>query len=135
VSPIGVTELFDRYKKGNEESIWKVKETQTSGDTSKLTEQERWLLRYSQPADVKVVGVWDTVGSVGVAAGNISGIDRSDFDYLQTGLRIHILNGYHALAIDEHRPDSLGRSSSQRSQRSRRATIFFQIQRVGRQRR
>ena len=47
----------------------------------------------------------DTVGSVGLAAGTISGISRSQFDYLQTGLRIHILNGYHALAIDEHRND------------------------------
>jgi Uncharacterized alpha/beta hydrolase domain (DUF2235) len=100
-SPIGVTELFGRYKKGNEESIWKLKEMEAARESGKLTEQERWLLKYSQPADVKVVGVWDTVGSVGVAAGNISGISRSEFDYLQTGLRIHILNGYHALAVDE----------------------------------
>jgi hypothetical protein len=42
---------------------------------------------------------------VGLAAGNIPGVSRSSFDYLQTGLRIHILNGYHALAIDEHRKD------------------------------
>jgi uncharacterized protein (DUF2235 family) len=104
-APIGVTELFDRYKKGNEESIWTLKEMETSGDTSKLTEQDEWLLKYSQPAKVKVVGVWDTVGSVGLAAWNIPGISRSTFDYLQTGLRIHILNAYHALAIDEHRND------------------------------
>lgn len=102
-APIGVTELFDRYKKGNEESIWKLKEIEASGDTNKLTEQEKWLLKYSQPATVKVIGVWDTVGSVGVAAGNIPGVSSSSFDYLQTGLLIHILNGYHALAIDEHR--------------------------------
>jgi uncharacterized protein (DUF2235 family) len=104
-SPIGVSELFERYRKGNEETIWKLKEIEASGDTSKLTEQERWLLKYSQPANVKVIGVWDTVGSVGVAAGNIQGISRSQFDYLQTGLRLPIQNGYHALAIDEHRPD------------------------------
>jgi uncharacterized protein (DUF2235 family) len=104
-SPIGVTELFDRYRKGNEESIWTLKENEAAGDTSKLTEQEKWLLKYSQPAKVKVVGVWDTVGSVGLAAGNVPGISRPTFDYLQTGLRIHILNGYHALAIDEHRND------------------------------
>jgi uncharacterized protein (DUF2235 family) len=104
-SPIGVTELFDRYRKGNEKSIWTLKEIEMSGDTSKLTEQEKWLLKYSQPTKVKVIGVWDTVGSVGMAAGNIPGISRSQFDYLQTGLRIHILNGYHALAIDEHRSD------------------------------
>jgi uncharacterized protein (DUF2235 family) len=104
-SPVGVTELFDRYKKGNEESIWTLKDKETSGDTSKLTEQEKWLLKYSLPAKVKVVGVWDTVGSVGVAAGNIPGISRSQFDYLQTGLLIPIQHGYHALAIDEHRND------------------------------
>jgi uncharacterized protein (DUF2235 family) len=104
-SPVGVTELFDRYKKGNEESIWTLKDKETSGDTSKLTEQEKWLLKYSLPAKVKVVGVWDTVGSVGVAAGNIPGISRSQFDYLQTGLLIPIQHGYHAVAIDEHRND------------------------------
>ncbi len=104
-APIGVSELFDRYKKGNEESIWTLKEMEASGDISKLTGQEKWLLKYSQPTNVKVIGVWDTVGSVGLAAGDIPGISRSQFDYLQTGLRIHILNGYHALAIDEHRND------------------------------
>ncbi|MET3524099.1 DUF2235 domain-containing protein [Mesorhizobium abyssinicae] len=104
-SPIGVAELFDRYKKANEETIWKLKEKVASGDISKLTEQDKWLIKYSHPAEVKVVGVWDTVGSVGLAGGNIPGFSRSTFNYLQTGLRIHILNGYHALAIDEHRND------------------------------
>jgi uncharacterized protein (DUF2235 family) len=102
-SPIGVTELFDRYKKGDEETIWKLMDMEASGDGDKLTEQEKWLLKYSQPVNVKVIGVWDTVGSVGLAVGDILGISSSQFDYLQTGLRIHILNGYHALAIDEHR--------------------------------
>lgn len=83
-----MTEPFDRY---------------ASGDTNKLTEEERWLLKYSQPAKVKVIGVSDTVGSVRL--GIFRGISRSILDYLQTGLRIHILNGYHALAIDEHRND------------------------------
>ncbi|WLA64905.1 DUF2235 domain-containing protein [Bradyrhizobium diazoefficiens] len=104
-SPIGVAELFKRYKKGDEETIWKLKEMEASGDIDKLTEQEKWLLKYSRPTNVKVIGVWDTVGSVGLAAGDFPGISRSSFDYLQTGLRIHILNGYHALAIDEHRND------------------------------
>ena len=104
-SPIGVAELFERYRKGDEETIWKLRDMQSFGDAGKFSEQERWLLKYSQPADVEMIGVWDTVGSVGLAAGNIAGISRAQFDYLQTGLRIHILNGYHALAIDEHRKD------------------------------
>jgi uncharacterized protein (DUF2235 family) len=104
-SPIGTGELFERYKKGNEETIWKLREMSASADAGKLSEQERWLLKYSQPVDVKMVGVWDTVCSVGVKAGNFAGISRSQFDYLQTGLRIHVLNGYHAMAIDERRND------------------------------
>jgi uncharacterized protein (DUF2235 family) len=103
-SPIGVAELFDRYKK-REESIWKLKEIAASGDTSKQTEQEKWLLKYSQLVNVKMVGVWDTVGAVGWKAGNIRGVSRSTFGYLQTGLRRPIQNAYHALAIDEHRDD------------------------------
>ena len=104
-SPIGLAELFGRYQKGNEESIWTLKDKEAAGEADKLTDQERWLLKYSQPTKVTVVGVWDTVGSVGVAAGDIPGISRSKFDYLQTGLFLPILNGYHALAIDEHRRD------------------------------
>ena len=98
-------ELFDRYKEGNATSIWQLKARQAAGDTGSMTPQENWLLKYSQPTNVKVIGVWDTVGSVGLAAGNFEGISRSQFDYLQTGLRIQTSTGYHALAIDEHRND------------------------------
>jgi len=104
-SPIGIAQLFARYRKGNEESIWTLKDKEAAGEIAKLTEEEKRLIKYSQPAKVKVVGVWDTVGSVGVTAGNIPYISRSQFDYLQTGLFIPIENGYHALAIDEHRSD------------------------------
>ncbi|MBN9085189.1 MAG: DUF2235 domain-containing protein [Rhizobiales bacterium] len=104
-SPISITELFDRYKRSDEESIWKLKEDEDAGKGANTTMQEKWLLKYSQPAKVKVVGVWDTVGSIGIKSFNIDGFSRSTFSYLQTGLRIHIENGYHALSIDEHRSD------------------------------
>jgi hypothetical protein len=64
-SPIGVSELFDRYRRANEETIWKLQEMKDAGITEKFTEQENWLLKYSQPAKITVVGVWDTVGSIG----------------------------------------------------------------------
>lgn len=104
-SPIGVSELFDRYKRANEKTIWKLQEMRDAGITSNFTQRENWLLKYSQLAKITVVGVWDTVGSVGLELGNIPFISRSRFGYLHTGLRIHILNAYHALAIDEHRSD------------------------------
>src|ERR1700674_4205441 len=104
-SPIGIAQLYDRYKRGDEETIWRLADMQSSGNVQNITTEERWLLKYSQRADVKMVGVWDTVGSLGLKAFSIDGISRSSFDWLETGLRIHILSGYHALAIDEHRGD------------------------------
>lgn len=67
------------------------------------------MLTYSMPVPVKMVGVWDTVGSLGVPTpairvlDMIPGLSRSSYAFLHTGLRLPIENGYHALAIDEHR--------------------------------
>jgi uncharacterized protein (DUF2235 family) len=104
-SPIGITQLFDRYKRTDEQTIWELHEQQDAGATSDFTLEERWMLKYSQPAKINVVGVWDTVGSLGIPAFSIEGISRPTFGYLHTGLRIHLENAYHALAIDEHRKD------------------------------
>ncbi len=53
-------------------------------------------------ANITMVGVWDTVGSLGIP----SAIGLSDpiaYGFLDTSLSPHILNAYHALAIDEKR--------------------------------
>ncbi len=102
-SPIGVGQLFSRYKRSDEETINKLIELKNAGKTDGFTLEERWLLKYSRPTKIKVVGVWDTVGSLGIPALNIPGVSRPTFGYLQTGLRLQIEHGYHALAIDEHR--------------------------------
>ena len=104
-SPIGITELFNRYRAGNEESIWQLRDKVKAGEIKTFSREDAWLIKYSHPVDVTMIGVWDTVGSLGISAGNIPGISRPTFSYLQTGLRTHILNGFHALAIDEHRND------------------------------
>jgi uncharacterized protein (DUF2235 family) len=103
-SPIGVSQLYERYKRSDEQTIWELHERQDAG-TLDATLEERWMLKYSQPANIKVVAVWDTVGALGIPAFSIEGVSRDTFGFLQTGLRIHIENGYHALAIDEHRQD------------------------------
>jgi hypothetical protein len=68
-----------------------------------MTLEERWILKYSRPTKIKAVGVWDTVGALGIPAFAIPGVSRDSFGYLQTGLRLQIEHGFHALAIDEHR--------------------------------
>lgn len=51
---------------------------------------------------IRMVGVWDTVGSLGIPA-IFGGIDTSRYGFLDTGLHPCIKNAYHAMAIDERR--------------------------------
>jgi hypothetical protein len=53
-------------------------------------------------ARITMVGVWDTVGSLGIPS-LIGDIDPIFYGFLDTGLSPAILNAYHALAIDEKR--------------------------------
>jgi hypothetical protein len=73
------------------------------GTLGECTLEEQWMLKYSQAIHIKLVGVWDTVGALGVPAFHIRGISRSTLGFLHTGLRLPIENGFHALAVDEHR--------------------------------
>jgi uncharacterized protein (DUF2235 family) len=58
---------------------------------------------------VKMVGVWDTVGAVGVPETGVSWIDNNipfgskEYQFHNQGLSCIVENAYHALAIDEHR--------------------------------
>jgi hypothetical protein len=55
-------------------------------------------------ADVslRMVGVWDTVGSLGIPA-IFGAVDEKAYGFLDTGLHPDVKNAYHALAIDEVR--------------------------------
>ncbi len=53
-------------------------------------------------ADIKMIGVWDTVGALGIPA-IFGGIDEKVYGFLDTSLHPNVKNGYHALAIDEKR--------------------------------
>ena len=54
------------------------------------------------PATIRIVGVWDTVGSLGIPA--IFGqVDQKTYGFLDTGLHPDIKNAYHCLAVDEKR--------------------------------
>jgi len=54
------------------------------------------------PADISMVGVWDTVGSLGIPAA-IGDIDPILYGFLDTSLNPKVRNAYQALAIDECR--------------------------------
>lgn len=103
-APLGIGQLFERYRGGDEDrTIWKLHAWQKAGTLKDASLEERWMLAYAMPVHIKMVGVWDTVGALGVPFGRIRGLSRSGYKFLHTGLRLPIENAYHALAIDEHR--------------------------------
>jgi uncharacterized protein (DUF2235 family) len=53
-------------------------------------------------AKITMVGVWDTVGSLGIPA-LFGGVDHILYGFLDTTLHPDVLNAYHAIAIDERR--------------------------------
>jgi uncharacterized protein (DUF2235 family) len=55
-------------------------------------------------AKLTMVGVWDTVGSLGIPA-LIGDVDPLVYGFLDTNLHPDVLNAYHALSIDERRKE------------------------------
>jgi len=53
-------------------------------------------------APIKMVGVWDTVGALGIPA-VIGGVDPVLYGFLDTSLHPDVKNAIHAVAIDERR--------------------------------
>jgi uncharacterized protein (DUF2235 family) len=55
-------------------------------------------------AKLSMVGVWDTVGSLGIPA-IFGGVSPLIYGFLDTSLHPNVLHAYHALAIDERRSE------------------------------
>ncbi len=52
---------------------------------------------------IAMVGVWDTVGALGIPGDVFENFDDSIYGFLDTSLSIRVKAAYHALAIDERR--------------------------------
>ncbi|HXW49044.1 MAG TPA: DUF2235 domain-containing protein [Xanthobacteraceae bacterium] len=102
-APLGVNQLYNRYRRKDELTIWELLDESGGGAPAGATIEEQWMIKYSMAIHIKFVGVWETVGELGIPFLNIPGISRSTLGFLTTGLRRPIDNGFHALAIDEHR--------------------------------
>jgi uncharacterized protein (DUF2235 family) len=101
-SPVSITQLYDRYKKGT--SPHTIREL-AHVKASDLKPEDHLIAKYSMAVPIWFQGVWDTVGALGVPFGEIPFISRSNYGFLETDLRINDTRAFHALAIDEHRPD------------------------------
>jgi hypothetical protein len=98
--PLSIKQLYDRYRLGL--TVPSIERLLNHPPKNPALEED-WLVRYSRFVNIKFLGVFDTVGSLGVPVG-ISRFKKSHA-FLNTSLRTPNVAAAHALAIDEHRPD------------------------------
>ncbi len=58
---------------------------------------------YSRETDIKFMGVWDTVGALGLPIGIFRSVDRDKYAFHDVELSGRVKHGYHAVAVDEKR--------------------------------
>jgi uncharacterized protein (DUF2235 family) len=103
-APLGVNQLFKRYRRSGEHTIWQLKDAQNQGKTD-FSFEEGWMLKFALAVPVKFVGVFDTVGALGVPFPLVHRLFGSAYEFLNTGLRQTNEFAFHAMAIDEHRKE------------------------------
>jgi uncharacterized protein (DUF2235 family) len=75
-------------------------------DTSahpKSAEAETFREKYARSTRIKFIGVWDTVGALGVPGRLFTRSKRRRYEFHDVELSSYVDNAFHALAIDERR--------------------------------
>jgi uncharacterized protein (DUF2235 family) len=104
-APMTVEQAYDRYRQGDAvRPIYDLLYHRRRGEAN-FDSVERTLLEHSiyHRNLVRMVGVWDTVGSIGLPFGNIPGISRRTLYFHNTHLSRVVQHSYQALALDEQR--------------------------------
>jgi uncharacterized protein (DUF2235 family) len=96
-APLSIEQLYDRYRLYNATTI---RSLLASGLPKDASLEDQWLVKYSRATKIKSVGVWDTVGSLGLPLGSIEAKVHK-YRFLDTHLRLDNENAFHALALDE----------------------------------
>ncbi|MBN8956922.1 MAG: DUF2235 domain-containing protein [Rhizobiales bacterium] len=98
-APLSIEQLYARYRIYNATTIRTLLAQELPKDASI---EEQWLTKYSRPTKIKFMGVWDTVGSLGLPLGSAASKVHK-YRFLDTHLRLDNEYAFHALALDEHR--------------------------------
>ena len=101
-APMSFMQLYERYQRGDESPpIYELKYFHRK--PSDLEEKILLDHTYYNRNLIKMVGVWDTVGSLGVPFGNIKGVSRHTLRFHNTRLSTAVQHSYQALALNEYR--------------------------------
>lgn len=74
-------------------------------DSADTDQAEAFRARYSRTIAIKFLGVWDTVGALGIPLPALQWLNAKEYAFHDTELSSIVLNAAHAVAVDEHRID------------------------------
>ena len=100
-APLSIEQLYARYRLYVAPTI---RSLLTEPLPKNASIEEQWLTKYSCPTKIRFLGVWDTVGSMGIPRGSAEAKVHK-YRFLDTHLRLDNEYAFHALALDEHRED------------------------------
>jgi hypothetical protein len=100
-SPINATDMFARYRLGDSVRTIRGLLEDKANHVGVFSDQENLMLQYCVPTPIKFIGVWETVGALGVP--DVPWIKWGSDPFLDTNLRVSETFAFHAIAIDEHR--------------------------------
>jgi uncharacterized protein (DUF2235 family) len=98
-APLSIEQLYARYRRYSDKTINNLLAT---ADAADLSLEERWIVRHCISTNIKFVGVWDTVGSLGTPWTPL-GKRVAKYRFFDTHLRLKNEFAFHALALDEQR--------------------------------
>ena len=75
----------------------------TKGDEPDSSTARLFRELFSHPVTIKFVGVWDTVGALGIPLEVMDKVNARFYAFHDTNLSRIVENAFHAVAIDEHR--------------------------------
>jgi uncharacterized protein (DUF2235 family) len=99
-APLSIGQLYERYRRGSVAKTIRDLQGYAEGG---IPLEEQWMLKYSQAIDIHFLGVWDSVGALGLPFGSLPIFGKADMQFLNTGIRRSNKFAFHALAVDEHR--------------------------------
>lgn len=96
---IGLVGILRKSEMARFEEVWNYycQLPRTKGDDAKL---EKLAPRRHVPVPVRCVGVWDTVGALGIPGSRFC---SNSYTFHETGLGEHVRHAFQALALDEQR--------------------------------
>jgi uncharacterized protein (DUF2235 family) len=106
-APLSVGEVLRRYRDSKPGTVGASRSLLELGwlsqeEKSRLPQFDGWLLTHSRRVEIHFIGVWDTVGSLGIPVGAVRGLSKS-YQFHNTNPSVLYRNMFQALAIDEHR--------------------------------